>query len=80
MSNLGGNDGFGNHQLESTQFQQSSINPLAVHVIQGIMAKSSSTTAIEMLSQQDKIEDKEDAAKNMIRALIQINLEQHNVN
>jgi len=33
-----------------------------------------------MLSQQDKIEDKEDAAKNMIRALIQINLEQHNVN
>ena len=74
------NGGFGINQ-QSTNFQQTSnLNPLAVNVVQGVLAKNSSTTALEMLQQQDKIEDKDDASKNMIKALIQINLEQHNVN
>ncbi len=45
-----------------------------------MLAKNGSTTAIEMLKQQEAIEDAEDASKNMIKALIQINLESHNVN
>jgi len=35
-----------------------------------MLAKNGSTTAIEMLKQQEAIEDAEDASKNMIKTLI----------